>query len=128
MKVLDTTFLIDLLNGVPETRAFFEMEADLLTTQINMYEILVGLFYKKVSPRKILEAKELFKDIRVIPLDDEGAINAAKIDAELTSKGQIIEDCDCLVAGIAFSRNINTIITRNVKDFGRIKGIKVETY
>jgi tRNA(fMet)-specific endonuclease VapC len=128
MKVLDTSFLIDLLRGKPETKKIAESGIILLTTQINMYEILVGLFHKGMSNTRFQKAQELFETIRVLSLDDNGIIKSARISGELMKKGQIIEDCDCLTAGIALSKGFPTIITKNVKHFERIKNIKVETY
>ena len=40
MKVLDTTFLVDLVNGKKETKKI-STSPNLLTTQINMYEIMI---------------------------------------------------------------------------------------
>lgn len=128
MKVLDTTFLIDVLRGRPETRAFLESDEPFLTTQINMYEIIKGLFYEGASPEKFLKVQDLFKNIRVLQLDDQAIITAASICADLFKKGEPIEDCDCLIAGIALSNNISHILTRNDKHFKKIKRLKVETY
>ncbi len=43
-------------------------------------------------------------------------------------QGAILEDCDCLTAGISLSKGVKTIVTRNEKHFKRMKGISVETY
>ncbi len=127
MKLLDTTFLIDLANGVPETRAYLT-EQQLLTTQINMFEFIRGLFIRKISGMKYLQIMELFETIRVLQLDDNGMIRSAEISADLFKRGMPIDDGDCLTAGIALSRGINTVVTRNADHFKRIKGIKVEKY
>jgi len=55
-------------------------------------------------------------------------MKAAEIHGELIAKGNKIDNTDSLIAAIALTNNINTIITRNKKHFERIKGIKVETY
>lgn len=127
MKVLDTTFLIDLLRGKPETQPLLQ-EKDLLTTQINMFEVLIGLFYRKASPSTFLLTKELFEGIRVLQLDDMSVVKAAEISAELSKKGETIDDCDCLIAGIMLSKKINCLVTKNTKHFSKIKGIVVESY
>jgi len=127
MKVLDSTVLIDLLRGKEEVKKIIEKD-QYLTTQINIYEVISGLFAKKVTSSKILQAQELFENIRVLPLNDSSTVMAASINGDLISRGEIIEDCDCLTAGIALSHNINIIVTKNKKHFSRIKGIEVETY
>lgn len=128
MKVLDTTFLVDVIRGKKETEAILNSNAPLLTTQINMYEVLEGFFLKKISQAKYLEIMQLFDNIRVLPLDDNAIIEAAKISSCLIKEGNTIADCDCLIAGIALSKGITIIVTKNVKDFEKIKGLEVETY
>ncbi len=112
MKVLDSTFIIDLLRGKLEAKNIFKSNTVLLTTQINLYEVLSGLFARNVSSAKFLSAQELFEHIRVLPLNDYGIIKSAEINGDLIKKGEMIEDTDCLTAGIALSHNVETIITK----------------
>ncbi len=128
MKVLDTTFLIDLIRGKKETAEIMGLKEPLLTTQINMYEVIRGMFIRNISEEKYLQISEFFDQIRLLPLDDNSIIKSAEISSELLKKGEFIGDCDCLTAGIALSNGITTVVTRNVDHFKRIKGIKVETY
>jgi len=128
MKVLDTTFLIDLMRGKEETKDIMQGNEPLLTTQINMYEVIVGMFMRRISSSQYLQINELFENIRLLSLDDKSIIRSAEICSELLKKGQAIEDADCLTAGIALSNGVATIVTKNVEHFKRIKGIKVESY
>lgn len=127
MKLLDSCFLIDLINGKKETKKISDLP-NLFTTQINMYEIIRGFFLKKILSNKYLQIMEMFESIRVLPLNDQGILKSAEISASLIKKGMIIDDSDCLIADIALGHNINTIVTKNKKHFYRIKGITVETY
>ena len=128
MKVLDTTFLIDLLRGKKETLPIINSKEHLLTTQINMYEVIRGLFLKNISSSRFRDVIETFEDIKVLSLDNRSIIKSAEISSELIKKGNMISDCDCLTAGIALSNGVNNIVTKNVKHFDRIKDIKAETY
>ena len=128
MKVLDTTFLIDLLRGKEKTIKILRSKEPLLTTQVNMYEVIRGLFLRDISASRMLDINELFDNIKVLPLDDNAIIRSAEISADLIKKGQTISDCDCLTAGIALSKGINSIITNNTKHFGRINQLVVESY
>ena len=128
MKVLDTTFLVDLLRAKNENaQRIVDTEPILLTTQINVYEILSRAFYSG-SAVELHRARELFENIRILPLDDTAIFEAAKIRAYLVKSGEIIEDTDCLIAGCALSKGVDTIITKNIKHFKKIKRLKVETY
>lgn len=128
MKVLDTTFLVDVFRGKQEAIRIAKSKEVLLTTQINLYEIIQGLFLKNVSSAKFFEVQLLFENIHVLSLDDAGIIKAAEISSTLTKKGITVDDSDCLIAGIALSKGFFTIVTKNVEHFSRMKGIKVETY
>lgn len=129
MKLLDTTFLVDLIRGKPETKAYLSSAREVfLTTQINLYEVMVGMFLQNVASSTFLQVQELFENIRVLPLDDSGIIKSAEICASLIKRGEIIDDADCLTAGIALSKGITTIVTKNRKHFQRIRGITVEAY
>jgi tRNA(fMet)-specific endonuclease VapC len=128
MKVLDSTFLIDLLRGKKEALKYVEKEEMLLTTQINVYEILKGLHAQDVSEEKYLRVKEMFENIRVLQFDDNASLRAAEISSNLIKKGLTVADCDCMIAGVALSKGAKIIVTRNVADFSKIKEIKVETY
>lgn len=71
MKVLDTTVLIDILRGRKEVEPVLSSKEVLLTTQINMFEVIRGLFYKNATPTETMEAKDFFEQIRVLPLDGD---------------------------------------------------------
>jgi len=128
MKILDTTFLIDILRSKKEAVIFLENNDELFTTQINMYEVIEGLFSENTTKKKLLLTKELFEIIKVLSLDDRSIIKSAEIHATLSKQGEMVDDLDCLIAGIALTNNRPTIVTKNIKHFERIEGIKVESY
>ena len=128
MKLLDTTFLIDMVAGVKETERILNSKEMLLTTQINMYEFMRGLFLRNVSSEKVLEMMGLFETIKVLSLDEDAALKSAEISAQLMKNGEMIPDNDCFIAGITLSKKVPTIVTRNIKHFKRIKGLIIESY
>lgn len=132
MRLLDTTFLIDLLRN-KEGAVLKAKELgyeNLFTTEINVFEIALGVYYKKeIDHRKYLEqALNLLSRLTVLPLNRTSSIMSGKIAAELMRSGLEIESNDVLIAGIALSNGISKIVTRNKEHFNRIKGITVETY
>jgi predicted nucleic acid-binding protein len=128
VKVLDTTFLVDLLRGKKEAKRFLDTKELLFTTQINMFEVIRGFFLAGISAKKLAEVRTAFDNIRVLPLDDNATIRAAEISADLVKRGAGVAEGDCLTAGIALSNGIETIVTNDFEHFRRIKGIKVESY
>jgi predicted nucleic acid-binding protein len=128
MKLLDSTFLIDLLRGRKETLKIINSKEMLLTTQINIYEVVKGLFLKNIPSSKFAKIMEMFENIRVLPFDDNAVIQSAEIYTRLVKKGLEVHNFDCMIAGAALSRGVNTIITKNTRHFERINGMKVEKY
>lgn len=127
MKMLDSSFLIDFLRNIGQTPKIMEEGGPFCTTQISQYELLRGLFGKRLGEQQS-QVTDLFETLPVLVLTDAAIVEAAKISAALKLKGEKIGDCDCLIAGIAKSRGISTIITKNSRHFDRISEIAVESY
>ena len=133
MLCLDSTFLIDLLKKKQDAVDKFNeiRDQDLLTTQLNIYEIKSGIyrkFDKNVIQRELNVFNNVLPFISMLSLDAASIDKAAEISGELMNQGSIIQDIDILIAGICLVNNCKTIITKDVKHFSRIKGLKVETY
>ncbi|MFC1775106.1 type II toxin-antitoxin system VapC family toxin [Nanoarchaeota archaeon] len=128
MKLLDTTVLIDILRGNKDTHKILNQKQLFLTTQINMFEVIRGLFLQRITSSRFHQVLEMFDNIRVLQLDDHAMIKSAQISSSLIEKGNMISDNDCLIAGIALSNGVTTILTKNVKDFKKIPELKLETY
>jgi hypothetical protein len=94
----------------------------------NRNQSLMDYFGELYYFGRIDDAKELFENIRVLSLDDNAVIKSADIYAEMVKKGNEISNTDCLIAGIALSNGVNSIVTKNISHFSRIKGLKVESY
>jgi predicted nucleic acid-binding protein len=92
-----------------------------------MYEVIRGLFFRKTASSIFVKVMELFENISLLSLDDSSMVKSAEISAELMRKGIEISDCDCLTAGIALSKGVHNIVTRNAY-FKRINGVKVVEY
>ena len=131
MKCLDTTFLIDFLRNDRGAinKALEIKEEVIVTTSINIFEVLLGIYRKKKNTEAELEQfKKLISKLDVLYFDIESSFIASKITADLISEGKEIDAMDCLTAGAMLSKNCNSIVTRNKEHFQRIKGIRIEGY
>ena len=131
MRCLDATFLIDFLkNDKSAVDKASEIKEDaLVTTSINIFEVLLGIYRKKEPARDEMEKFiRLISNFDILNFDMESSFTASKITADLIRQGREIDAMDCLTAGAMLSKNCNTIVTRNKEHFQRIKGIKVEGY
>ncbi|MBI2541913.1 type II toxin-antitoxin system VapC family toxin [Candidatus Woesearchaeota archaeon] len=130
MICLDSDFIVDFLRK--KSSAVLKMESlkgqTVASTEVNYLEVIYGILIKKQVPQKEFAlAQEFFDSVPSMPLDHISAYNTAKIAAFLKKSGQEIELSDTMIAGICLANNC-PILTKNIKHFSRIKGLKVETY
>ena len=131
MICLDTTFILDLLKKRQDSVVALKSLSgkELASTEINYFEVLFGVFKRREMTQHELDlVQEFFSSIKLLTLNNLGAYKAAEIGGELSRKGLTIESQDILIAGICLANNCETIITKDVRHFSRIKGLKVESY
>lgn len=127
--LLDTNTLIYAFRGVGEVRARVDStsDADMRLCAINLFELEFG-FAKARDPRPqraLLD--QLVQRLGVLPLDSAGAEAAGRIKAYLQQAGTPIGPYDLLIAGIAMAHNL-IVVTRNVNEFARVPGLRVENW
>lgn len=135
MIILDSTACIDYLEGNKELKNLLDNQIDIFgITTISVYEIFIGL--ERTKRKKSVERYEdlmrnwnkLIFNMQIISLGFKEAMKSSEIYDQLSSKGQLIEDNDILIAGIMLSNGINKIITRNKRHFDRIESLEIITY
>jgi predicted nucleic acid-binding protein len=126
---LDTTFLIDFLRGDPAAVSkFAELTGQsLATTQMNVYEVLVGLSLMKASQKHFDALYGFLAKVAVFNMDSQSAGLAASMFGERMRRGDRVEQNDCIIAGILKSRDCRKILTRNTADFKRL-GLETVSY
>ncbi len=121
MVCLDTSVIMDLLDGNPKVKAVVDRyleNAQATTTAITEYEL-----YKHKSELKRETAILMLDDMEVYDFDREAAKEASAIFNSLRAKGKLINENDILIAAIALSRN-EVLITSD-KDFKEIDSSKI---
>ena len=128
--LLDTTFILDLLRNNPEAvqkaSSLKNSTEPLLTTTVTVFEIWQGSCDLKDS-RKKQKIETLLSAIGLLPLDVEAAKKAGIIHNECYKNGTPIDPEESMIAGIAKTHN-QSILTRNVKHFSKVDGLKIDTY
>ncbi|MFT4311047.1 MAG: type II toxin-antitoxin system VapC family toxin [Candidatus Woesearchaeota archaeon] len=119
--IVDTTFLIDLLNGKKDALEFSKNNY-FATTSISVFEIMLGM--KKSEE---IQTKGLFEEVQVLNFDQECAVLSANILKELKGKGLEIDFQDCMIASICLKHK-SVLVTKNLKHFQRIKNLDVISY
>jgi len=94
---------------------------------ITLAELLYGV---QVSSKKKMNREgvdALVRHVNVLDWTNEAAEHYAEIRADLKKKGQLIGSNDLLIA--AHGRSLGaTIVTNNVRDFSRVKGLQLENW
>lgn len=94
---------------------------------ITLAELLYGV---QVSSKKKMNREgvdALVRHVNVLAWTNEAAENYAEIRADLKKKGQQMGANDLLIA--AHARSVDAVIvTNNVKDFCRVKGLRLENW
>lgn len=125
--ILDTTFIIDFLRGnetaVEIMQGLESAGEPIATTCISVFEVTQGI--REIKEEK--KAEEFFSSIHAIPLVKRSAFTAGRVRRKLVSQGITIDPEDAMIAGIAMARH-ETIVTRNVKHFSSVSGLKVKSY
>ncbi len=128
--ILDTSFIIDILKNKPsaliKAHVLEKSSLPVRTTAISVFELWQGIEDIQ-NPQKREKIEQFLSGMGLLALDLESSKIAGRMYAELERKGEVIEVEDCMIAGIA-KHHKDTILTRNVNHFERIKGISVATY
>jgi tRNA(fMet)-specific endonuclease VapC len=127
--LLDTNACIALINGHPASvRARIEKVAAagerILVSSVAVFELCYGVAKgaKQYFNRQRLETF-LSGPIVTLPFDDEDARFAGSVRATLEDAGKPIGAYDLLMAGQALRHRL-TLVTANVSEFRRIKGLE----
>ena len=123
--MLDSTFVIDLLNGVPEALVkqarMYEIGRDPLISEIVVCEIRAGLHGSGVR-----RFERLLEPIEFVQSGPETALLAGAWRRQARERGRHLSLPDALIAAAAHDSDA-AVLTRNVKDFA-LTPVRVETY
>lgn len=125
---VDSDCLIDFLRGNEAAiRVIEKFRGELATTEINRFEVFFGISLQKNFPQAESDAAHaLFKTLGVFPF--EHGERAAGILAGLARGGSVINQNDALIGATLLANGCARIITKNRKDFAKIKGLEIITY
>ncbi len=128
--LIDTDTLSYFLRGDEVVAGHFDRylkeHSRLNLSVITYYEITSGLQYKDAN-RQLEKFVEFVQYNNLLYLTRQSCEISSKIYAELRKQGNLIDDIDLLIAGIAKENNLE-IITRNTKHFERVKGLIVTNW
>lgn len=131
--LLDTNACIALINGkAPSVRTRLQKalarDAKVLVPSVVAFELWYGVA-KSARPEANARLVEIFfaGPVRLLAFEPEDAKIAGRVRAELEAAGRPIGAYDLLIAAQAV-RHQWTLITANVREFGRVKGLAWEDW
>ena len=136
MALLDTTLLIDLMKEAKRRRAgratakLKELEAREEPLRIAVFtigELYVGVAKGSHPASERLAVETCLQPFEIVPFEESTARIFGTVVGDLEKKGQHISDMDALIASIALEHD-ELLVTRNLRHFTRIPGIRVEGY
>jgi len=128
---LDTDVLIDYMKKPSDAvkrimKGVLERKVSVCTTSVNTFEIWLGAHLAPKQMRLIEETKGFLDQLEVVNFDYETSVEAGRAMASLRKSGQVVEIRDLFV-GCACKVNDMPLITRNLKHYKRIHGLKILT-
>lgn len=125
--LLDTNIISFYLKGDESLKEEILSNIDsIVISIISYYEIVSGL--KSINANKRIAEFEKFCELAdIINLDKSSITSSCQIYSTLKKSGNLIDDIDILIAGIALSNNL-VMVTDNTSHFGRIENLKVENW
>jgi tRNA(fMet)-specific endonuclease VapC len=93
---------------------------------VTYYEIAGGLLAKN-AVKQLTVFEDFVAGNMVVPMTDKSARISAELYSSLRQNGQIIDDIDLLIAGIAIENEL-TLVTNNESHFKRIPGLKIKNW
>lgn len=127
--LLDTNTFTAIVKGHPKALASFA-KLDVQNIKLSVIclgEIEFGLSLNPVGELKLARIQVMLEDIEVLQFEPQVARTYGHIRADLQKRGQPIGSNDYWIAAHAMSLGA-TLVTNNVREFKRIKGLKVENW
>jgi len=105
---------------------YLEQNDLLAISLITCYEIIGGLLAKNALKQLTIFDDFVAENI-VVPMTDKSAKISAELYSSLRQNGNIVDDIDLLIAGIAIENDM-ILATNNERHFGRIPGLRIENW
>ena len=128
--MLDTNICIYIIKNKPlNVRKKLESYnfGEIAISSITVSELYYGVYKSVRQEQNLSSLNNFLSPFNIVEFDTECALAYGKIRAEIENKGQIIGSMDMLIASCSLAKDF-TLVTNNLKEFKRIKGLKVENW
>ena len=98
---------------------------DLFVASMTEAELRFGVLMSRRREQNADRLEAFLQPIEIVPFDSTGAVEHARIRHELRAKP--IGERDLVIAAVASAQRL-TVVTSNVREFGRVEGLDVESW
>jgi tRNA(fMet)-specific endonuclease VapC len=129
MFVLDTNTLVYFFRGSGNVaaRLLSVAPAEVAVPAVVVYELETGIAKSTDPAKRRGQLDQLLRAVTVLPFGLDEAKAAAGVRARLETEGTPMGPMDTLIAGTALAHR-GVLVTRNVREFGRVAGLAVENW
>ena len=128
--MLDTNICIYAIKHKPE-QVFMRLQEhdpiDICISSVTYAELVHGVEKSKAIEKNRVALALLLATIEIMNFDSLAAESYGKIRADLEKAGTPIGPLDMMIAGHAMALGY-TVVTNNIKEFERVKGLKLENW
>lgn len=126
--LIDSDQIINYLKGIPDVVQLIQrlMPEGLAISAVSHAEVIAGVYGTRDPLRSEAGYRSLLQDVTILPLTEAIGEEYGRIYLELRQRGLLIAVPDMLIAATAQHHGL-TLVTRNVKDFGRITTLSMHT-
>jgi tRNA(fMet)-specific endonuclease VapC len=124
--VLDTNTVLDYFRGKGgvAARLLALPPREIALPAIVAYEVWVGVLGSQNAKRRQAQYEQFLATVEVLSFDAAVGRRAAELRQALERRGEGIGPMETVIAATALAHNA-TLVTRNVREFGRVPGLQV---
>jgi tRNA(fMet)-specific endonuclease VapC len=127
--LLDTDTIIYSLKGnLPVKKALEDHLRDPMgISVVTLMELYYGAYKSRKIVANLARIRAIENAFEVIPISQEAAQTFGELKATLEKQGAPLDDFDLILAACSLTHNF-TLVTNNVKHFGRIAGLRLANW
>jgi len=110
VTLLDSSVIIDYLDGVEDVVESVDEQPTLVTSSICIYEVLAGEVFS-VGETDLIGARENFGRVTALDFSEEVAFEAARMQNRLLESGKLLSPRDLMIAATARSEGKELVVS-----------------
>jgi tRNA(fMet)-specific endonuclease VapC len=123
---LDTNIIIDIFRGDVKLQEKVEKldPRNVCITPLTLAELFKGANLAQRKSEALALIDDFIQNIDVLDFSEQACVLFGKNYATLARQGKLVQELDLMIGSIALAHNA-VLVTRNIKDFVNIKGLRV---